>query len=217
MSEKDTKSTILDAAEELFAQRGFEATSLREITRAADVNTAAVHYHFGSRTGLIEAVIARRAGPINAERLRRLDAIEAAHEDALPLEPVLRALIEPVVRIHVDSSLPGDVLGRLMGRVVVEAGEELHEAIVRTFSPIAERFLPALQRALPHLSIPEIGWRVHLIIGSVLFTLAVPHGRTCPCESLDNMSPGALTDRLVSFAVATMQCPTDPSPGEDAR
>lgn len=204
MSDTDTKTTILDAAESLFARRGFDATSLREITRAAGVNTASVHYHFQSRTGLIEAVVARRAAPVNAERLRQLEAIEAQYAQSLPLEPVLRALIEPVVLARNARGVPRGVLGRLMGRVVFEAGDELHDIIVRTFEPVAVRFLPALARALPGLARDELEWRLHLVVGSVLFALTVPVERTGPCTMIHTIKPAHLADRLVAFAASAL-------------
>ena len=65
MRRQDTKSRILDAAEKLFGLNGFEATSLRDITAEAQVNLAAVNYHFQSKDSLIDAVIARRIEPVN--------------------------------------------------------------------------------------------------------------------------------------------------------
>ena len=72
----DTKERILDVAEHLFADSGFTATSLRDITSAAGVNLASVNYHFGSKEGLLSAVLHRRIGPLNERRLARLDEIE---------------------------------------------------------------------------------------------------------------------------------------------
>ena len=71
-----TKDRILDAAESLFMEHGFEATSLRSITAAADVNLAAVNYHFGSKEELFQAVLTRRLDPMNQERLDLLTALE---------------------------------------------------------------------------------------------------------------------------------------------
>ena len=82
MSTADTKLTILDTAERLFADHGFGATSLRNIISEAEVNLAAVHYHFGSKEALIKAVLERRIIPLNLERLRLLDLAEADGADA---------------------------------------------------------------------------------------------------------------------------------------
>src|ERR1700682_4102017 len=66
----DTKTRILDAAESLFMEHGFEATSLRSLTTAAGVNLAAVNYHFGTKEVLFRAVLTRRLDPMNQERGR---------------------------------------------------------------------------------------------------------------------------------------------------
>ena len=94
MASLDTKQHILDTAEQLFAERGYAATSLRAVTQAAGVNLAAVNYHFGSKTGLLFAVVERRVNPVNAERLRLLDTLESGPEPP-ELEAVLRAFIAP--------------------------------------------------------------------------------------------------------------------------
>ena len=78
----NTKDRILDSAERLFARDGFEATSLRAITAEANVNLAAVNYHFQSKEALVQTVIGRRMGPVNAQRLALLDAYEAEASDA---------------------------------------------------------------------------------------------------------------------------------------
>ena len=77
MATADTKSQILDTAERLFAQKGFDAVSLRNIVTVAKVNLAAVHYHFGSKQSLLHTVVARRLRPINEERLAGLAEAQA--------------------------------------------------------------------------------------------------------------------------------------------
>src|SRR5579871_4179574 len=103
MSERlDTKSKILDAAEKLFGIKGFEATSLRGITAEADVNLAAVNYHFQSKDSLIDAVIARRLEPVNR---RRLEMLAAAGPNAT-VEQLVEAFVLPVVQQDISSILP---------------------------------------------------------------------------------------------------------------
>ena len=74
---ENTRGRILDSAERLFAEQGFSGTSLRQITAAAGANLAAVNYHFGSKEELIKEALSRRLRPINAERLKWLDRLEA--------------------------------------------------------------------------------------------------------------------------------------------
>ena len=100
MARADTKERILDAAEHLFAERGVDGASLRAVTREAHVNLAAVHYHFGSKEGLLEAVVARRIGPINQDRLKGLEELEAAAQGApIPVEDLLRVFLAPPLRL----------------------------------------------------------------------------------------------------------------------
>ena len=90
-----TKDRILHAAEELFAAQGFATTSLRQVTSRADVNIAAVNYHFGSKENLVNEVFRRRMDEMSRERL---DALRKATE-AQPraLEPILAAFVEPAL------------------------------------------------------------------------------------------------------------------------
>src|SRR5215813_4840679 len=104
----DTKARILDAAEKFFGTNGFEATSLREITSEADVNLAAVNYHFHSKDSLIDAVIARRIEPVNQIRLEML---EAAGPDPT-LDQILTAFLTPVLNLPIEIAAP------LMGRIL---------------------------------------------------------------------------------------------------
>src|SRR5215470_13225201 len=98
----DTKSKILDAAEKLFGIKGFEATSLRDITAEAQVNLAAVNYHFQSKDSLIDAVIARRIEPVNR---RRLEMLEAAGPKPT-VEQILTAFLTPVLDQDLGSVVP---------------------------------------------------------------------------------------------------------------
>jgi AcrR family transcriptional regulator len=104
----DTKTRILDAAEKLFGEKGFDATSLRDITTEADVNLAAVNYHFQSKESLIEAVIVRGAGPMKQQRV---DLLEAAGPDAT-IEQIIEAVIAPILEQDYEPMAP------LMARVL---------------------------------------------------------------------------------------------------
>ncbi|MDA0630469.1 MAG: helix-turn-helix domain containing protein, partial [Proteobacteria bacterium] len=70
------REELLDAAEALFAERGFEKTSIRDITNHLGVRLAAVNYHFDSKYNLLVEVIHRRAGRLNEARLKLMDAGE---------------------------------------------------------------------------------------------------------------------------------------------
>jgi len=100
----DTKTRILDAAERLFVEHGFEATSLRQLTTAAGVNLAAVNYHFGSKEELFQAVLTRRLDPMNQERIERLEKLEReASGKPLSCEKILFAMLIPALRLARDE------------------------------------------------------------------------------------------------------------------
>ena len=102
-----TKDRLLDAAEELFSSRGIDATSLRAITIAAEVNLAAVNYHFGSKDGLVKTVFLRRLEPLNNERLELLDALEISAAGApIELEAILDAWVMPAPVSSPPLTLP---------------------------------------------------------------------------------------------------------------
>src|SRR5438034_3826764 len=95
-----TQGKILDAAEALFMEHGFEATTLRQITAAAGVNLAAVHYHFGSKEELFHAVLTRRLDPMNQERLALLTQFEHdAAPQPLTCEKILTAMLIPALKL----------------------------------------------------------------------------------------------------------------------
>src|SRR5271156_1240304 len=98
----DTKTRILDVAEKLFGENGFDGTSLRDITTEADVNLAAVNYHFQSKDSLIDAVIARRIEPVNQQRLEMLDAAGPNPS----LEKILTAFLAPVLDQNLAVVVP---------------------------------------------------------------------------------------------------------------
>src|SRR5512141_961059 len=101
----DTRTSILDAAEQEFADRGFGAASLRQIIARAGVNAAAVHYHFGSKEELISAVFERRIAALTVERLKLLDACEAQSRGGRPqLEQLVEAFIGPALRLANDPA-----------------------------------------------------------------------------------------------------------------
>ena len=158
----DTKHKILDTAERLIADQGYAATSLRNIISEAGVNLAAVHYHFGSKEDLLDELILRKAGAVNAKRLALLDCLEAqAAGGLIAVERILTAFFEPM--IEEGSRSPQFV--KLMGRMYAEG---LIPAIVaKHFQPTFIRFTKALGSSVPHLPDAELISRLHFMIGAM--------------------------------------------------
>ena len=203
----DTKERILNVAERLFADRGFPATSLRDLTSEAGVNIASVNYHFGSKDALLAAVLERRLRPVNARRLELLDAIESAASSGAPnAEEVLRAFLSPPFQKRQELGASGDHFLRLLGRIHSETNEEFRATFFQQFQGVFRRFRQALQRALPHLDATDIGWRMLFLVGSMAFTMAWG-------DSFASISPGSNRDpedvleSLIQYATAGMASP----------
>jgi AcrR family transcriptional regulator len=142
-----TRQRILKAAERLFSKRGIDAVSIRDITDAAKVNSASIHYHFGSKSGLIEAMLARWAGELVARRGRMLDRIEAA--DEVHLRDVVEVLVWPMVDLGGSRRGGGGYVGFLAA--VVNHAEYI-PLMNELYEPDISRTLALLERVTPHLS-----------------------------------------------------------------
>lgn len=169
----DTKSRILDAAEVLFMEHGFEATSLRLITTAANVNLAAVNYHFGSKEELFQAVFARRLDPMNRDRMALLAAYEvAAGNQPLTCEKILSAMFIPALKLARDHQRGGQNFLRLLGRAYADPAPFIREYLSNQYAEMISRFRAAFGRALPHIAREEVSWRLHFVMGALSYTLA---------------------------------------------
>ncbi len=210
MTARTTKDLILDTAEALFAEQGFAATSLRNITTAAGVNLASVNYHFGSKEALIEAVFARRLHAMSEERLRRLDALEAqCGAQAVPLEAVIEAFIAPAMELSRDTKRGGDRFIKLLGRSYTEPAEWLQGCVRSVYEPVIERFKGAFALALPELPRDELYWRMHFMVGVLAYCMAGSDMMRliASCRLCDPLDTRTLTERLVRFLTAGLTAP----------
>ena len=194
----ETKQAILDAAERLFAENGYAATSLRQIISKAGVNLAAVHYHFGSKQELLDQVILRKAGPMNASRIQLLEQFEGeAAPEPVSVEKIVVALILPAI-LNVNS--PDFV--KLMGRVHAEG--LMPEIARRRFQPMIARFMSALRKALPELSEKELKWKMHFAIGAMAQALTASPENDATEEA---EAPLNIAMRLASFVSSGFRSP----------
>lgn len=205
----DTKARILDAAEDIFIECGYEAMSLRQITSRADVNLAAVNYHFGSKESLIHAMLARRLDKLNVERLKLLERFDSLLGDRLTCEHVLGAMFIPALRLSRDPRAGGPAFLRLLGRAYTDPSAFIHEFLNGHYADVAERFFEAFQRALPHLPREELGWRLHFAIGALSGVLAGADTDNLIAEFSKGqaISDLHLIARLASLMVAALKAP----------
>lgn len=203
----DTRERILDVAEELFAEKGIVATSLRALTKAADVNLAAVHYHFGSKEALLDAVLERRARPANLERLTELERLEERGVDAPPsIEEILSAFVVPGVRSLQALSNRRGLLARLRARVEAQPPDVVEALFRKHFGVVCARFLEALQRELPQLDKQLVADRFRLALG----TLSCAFSGNFDLDTIPGHSPQdtpleVKIQRLVEFLAAGLR------------
>lgn len=166
----NTRERIIETAEVLFAKHGYEGTSLRDITEHAGVNIAAVNYHFGSKEGLLTALLDRVIAPINAERL---DLLAKASTNGTPdLRQVLTAFLLP--DLHSIATLRGrnPELPRFVSRMYSDSSPLMEGVIGKQFREMRQTFGQAFARALPDLEPDELSFRVSCLVGVVVYMFA---------------------------------------------
>jgi AcrR family transcriptional regulator len=206
----ETQIRILDAAEELFMQHGFEGASMRMLTAKAGVNLAAINYHFGSKDALVEAVFRRRLDVMNAERIAELEHLEQAAAGApLSAEAIIRAFIGASLRMIEDARGGGRNFIRLLGRAYTEPAKPIRALIGQMYAPAMERFKAAFVRALPELPKDELVWRMHFMFGTLAYTLAATDTvqLIAGAKPEDRYDARLLEDRLTAFMNAGLLAP----------
>jgi AcrR family transcriptional regulator len=198
----DSRATILDAAEEQFSQHGFDAVTMRQVARGAGVDSALLHYYFGDKRGLFDAVFLRRAEILNRERIEALDRYEREAGEALTLEGAMEAFLRPVLEPSTHTG-PGwrnyFALVAQVNNTPVWGGETM----TRYFDPVIHRFIALVRRVMPEAADRDVYWSYHMLSGALTLSL----GQT---GRLDLLSGGlckssdltAACDHLVPFAAA---------------
>ncbi len=203
----ETRTRILDAAEELFMQQGFGGTSMRLLTSKAGVNLAAVNYHFGSKDALIEAVFRRRLDPMNVARIAALEALEAVGTpDA---DAIIRVFVGASLRMLEDAKGGGRNFIRLLGRTYTEPAKGIRHLIGHMYAPTMQRYKAALERALPQMPREELVWRMHFMFGTLAYTLAATDTVQLIAGSKpeDRYDARLLEDRLTAFLASGLAAP----------
>jgi AcrR family transcriptional regulator len=211
--ESGSKRKLLDAAEQLFADKGFEAVSVRDITQLAKTNVAAVNYHFGSRDALLGLVMMRYMVPINEERLARLETIERKSPGkAAPLEELIDAFVRPLATQVRKSDLSERLFYKLTGRIFAEQGDGMPAQIEDQLRPVIERFTRSFAKALPTVAMEELVWRIHFLAGGMIYLLThqdLVHRLSGGASGAPAME--ATLSRFIRFAAAGLRegTPTD--------
>src|ERR1019366_5153766 len=163
---RTTKDKLMDAAEKLFARRGFHGTSLRDITGAAGVDLALVNYHFGSKKQFLEAVLERRGHVLNEERLRRLaDVRLSAAPHAPSTEAVVDAFLDPILD-RLAHAGPGWHSYFALIAYVNNSPEWGRKLMGKTFDDTVRELIQAVMESLPGSPPEDIFWGYNFLAGA---------------------------------------------------
>jgi AcrR family transcriptional regulator len=191
--EANTRDRIMQTAEALFAEDGFDAVSMRDITALARVNLASINYHFGSKMALLAEVVASRANVLVEQRLALLAQAERDRNARPKLEGVIAAFLRPAFEMSLQ---PGGVHHmRLRARLAVERIGMTKSQFEQIFDASNQKFIDALAEALPDCPRTEIYWGFHCLLGVVVYTMA-NSGR------IQHLSNGACDPRDVEATLA---------------
>lgn len=197
--ESGPKRKLFDVAQQLLAAKGFELVSVRDITQAAEMNVAAVNYHFGSRDGLLSLVMYHHIMPLNEERLARLETVDrkGAGKSAA-LEEIIDAWVRPLVNQARHSGLSEQSFHQLVGKIFSLQNKDFSAAIQDSIQQVADRFTRSLVKALPTVVSEDLNARFHFMTGGLIHLLLNP-----PSQQASTIE--ATLGRFIRFAAAGLR------------
>jgi AcrR family transcriptional regulator len=197
------RDRILDAAEELFAERGFDGVTLRQIASSAGVDVALANYHFGKKLELFNAVFERRSALLNKSRLDALRKVQAEQADTGPsVEQIIEAFLRPL-ELTQETADPGWRHYLALIAYVNNSTYWGKRMMSKLFDDLVQEFIAALRQALPTASDQDLYWCYHNLSGALTLTLA-------QTERIDTLSGGlckssdfqAAYDHMIPFVAA---------------
>ncbi len=210
----DPRKRILDVAEKVFANQGFERASIRSIATGAGVNLPTIYYYFDSKLGLIQAVLDRRVRPLGEEHLTLLQRFnDEAGGQPLPVEKILEAMLLPPLQIAASGNAAHAVAMRLIGRMMSESNPELQDLLTGRHQRIKKVFLEAFARSLPELPVPVLLWRTTFawgVLGSIMLgvrQIGRDTGGVC-----DPLATPSVLDQMIRFLATGFRAPAEAVP-----
>ena len=200
------RQLILDTAEQLFAEQGVDAVSLRAINAAAGVSPGVLHYHFGNREVLLEALLERRMDVLMEQRRILLEQIDPQSPD---LKDIITALVQPLADFVLEDGDEGKRYVQFMARIYSDRSDILDKVSKRYIEGITGLFPVLLKQACPHLSPSIINWRLAMANNANLQTLAElskPPRHWLKSDKPDSdPSPAEIVEELKTFLVGAFK------------
>lgn len=194
-----TQDKILNAAEALFAEQGFEQTSLRQITTEANVNLASVNYHFGSKKALIQAVMARYLDVFMPKLQTELETL--AQRNQLNTRDVFDCFRAPLGELRGVHQQGSTLFLSLLGFAYAEIQGHLRRYIMEQFGDVIALLLDMLHQANPKLSPADMFWRLHFVLGATVFAqVSGPALREIAAADFgEDVAADQVVERLIPF------------------
>lgn len=202
------RATILDAAEQAFADLGYAGATLREIAEASRVTQALINYYFGSKFGLFEEVYLRRAVPVSNERMANLDALNHGWKrSGRPpvVRDIVRAFLLPTLALRATPA--GRNFLRLQARLHTEPPSISYKLRTDAYGNSTPSYVELFQRVLPHLSALDVYWRVTMMIGTYLYAFSDTHRmeEMTGADMYDPDDSDSVMEQVARFITAGMQ------------
>ena len=218
VSSFDTKQRLLEAAIRVFSEKGFQASSMRTITREAGTSLSAANYHFGSKEELLRAALAARVELLNARRIELLDEAYRGQEGPVTVEAVLDGFIRPIFERQADVRARGDVPPGLAIRLYLDPPDVVSRIWHDMFETTNQRFVQALGAALPGSTEASAMEALRCVLGIVIYAVS-EWNESIQERPADRMDERARLERLVTFASAGVRAlvsgmPSSPSSDE---
>lgn len=206
IADSSTASRILDSAISLFAARGFDEVTVRDIAEDAGANPAAISYYFGAKERLIQQSIRSVIAPLNVLRLSTLAAVrKKAKGDHIALEDVVRAMVEPTVRACISGSGSERHYARVLVLSFALRQPFVDDVLNEQTDEVAQRFVEALRDAMTESQPADLYWGYDFMIGSMIHILLDSSRnhrlRRVSGGLCDTSNPDQTIDKLVAFVV----------------
>ncbi|RMG43453.1 MAG: TetR/AcrR family transcriptional regulator [Candidatus Dadabacteria bacterium] len=204
---EDTASKLLDAAEALFSERGISAVSVRDITTRAGTNVASAHYHFGSKDGLIKAVVKRRISAVNTRRLEMLKELKKQLGDKpVPVRDLMRAFLLPAITLIHEADGGGEHFVRFVARAQAETNETVRREMFSRLKKTVSIFLDEFERTLPNISREQVFIMLVFSAGAMMQSVLFPFDKFALATGCNSkLSRQEVIELLISFSTAGLE------------
>jgi AcrR family transcriptional regulator len=208
----NVRETMLDAAEVTFADLGYAGTTLREVSKKANVTQALISYYFGSKYGLFEEVFLRRGRKISDGRLENLDILRKSGQP-LEVKDIVLAFLTPTLSLRATPE--GRAFLRLQARLHTEPPEISYKLRNEAYDVSTKAYVDAFRSALPQLSEKDVYWRVTLMVGAYMYAFSDTHRLEELAKGICNPEDtNEILAQISGFIVGALSAP--PSAGSAA-